>query len=86
MLKIRLLCAMLLRGSNVGLTAGGVAGIVGSAASYAVAHYILHTQWVFLPGTLILTLAGSLAMMLLFGYVGTAAALRAKPASMLRNG
>ncbi len=70
----------------LGLTAGGVAGIVGSAASYAVAHYILHTQWVFLPGTLILTLAGSLAMMLLFGYVGTAAALRAKPASMLRNG
>ena len=70
----------------LGLTAGGVAGIVGSAASYAVAHYILHAQWVFLPGTLILTLAGSLAMMLLFGYVGTAAALRAKPASMLRNG
>jgi len=24
-------------------------------------------------------------LMLLFGYVGTAAALRAKPASMLRN-
>jgi putative ABC transport system permease protein len=70
----------------LGLTAGCVAGVVGSAASYAVAHYILHTQWVFLPGTLILTLAGSLALMLLFGYVGTAAALRAKPASMLRNG
>lgn len=70
----------------LGLTAGCVAGVVGSAASYAVAHYILHTQWVFLPGTLILTLAGSLALMLVFGYVGTAAALRAKPASMLRNG
>jgi putative ABC transport system permease protein len=70
----------------LGLTAGCVAGIVGLAASYAVAHYILHTQWVFLPGTLILTLAGSLVLMLLFGYVGTAAALRAKPGPMLRNG
>lgn len=69
----------------LGLAAGCVAGVVGSAASYAVAHYILHTQWVFLPGTLILTLAGSLVLMLVFGYVGTAAALRAKPASMLRN-
>jgi len=29
--------------------------------------------------------AGSLVLMLVFGYVGTAAALRAKPASMLRN-
>jgi hypothetical protein len=30
-------------------------------------------------------LIGALAMMLGFGYVGTAAALRAKPALMLRN-
>lgn len=70
----------------LGLTAGVLAGLVGSGASWAVAHYILHTQWVFLPGTLILTLAGSLVLMLVFGYAGTAAALRAKPAPMLRNG
>jgi len=30
----------------LGLTAGCIAAIVGSAASWAVAHYILHTQWV----------------------------------------
>lgn len=69
----------------LGLTAGGLAGLVGTAASWGVMHYILHTNWVFLPGTLILTLTGALATMLIFGYVGTAAALRAKPASLLRN-
>jgi putative ABC transport system permease protein len=69
----------------IGLVAGLIAAIVGSAASYGVAHYIMHTNWIFLPVTLIYTLAGALALMLLFGYVGTAAALRAKPAPLLRN-
>ena len=70
---------------TLGLAAGIVASIVGTAASFGVSHYILHTDWVFLPGTLILTIIGALATMLGFGYAGTAAALRAKPATMLRN-
>ncbi len=69
----------------IGLVAGVIAAAVGSAASYGVAHYIMHTDWIFLPRTLIYTLAGALALMLLFGYAGTAAALRVKPASLLRN-
>jgi putative ABC transport system permease protein len=69
----------------VGLVAGVIAGVVGSAASYGVTHYIMHTDWIFLPFTLIYTLAGALALMLLFGYAGTAAALRARPAPLLRN-
>ncbi len=69
----------------LGLVAGSIAAAVGSAASYGVAHYIMHTDWIFLPVTLIYTLAGALALMLLFGYVGTAMALRTKPASLLRN-
>lgn len=69
----------------LGLVAGVIAAIVGSAASYGVAHYIMHTNWIFLPLTLIYTLAGALALMLLFGYAGTAAALRARPAPLLRN-
>jgi putative ABC transport system permease protein len=69
----------------LGLVAGVVAAIVGSAASYGVAHYIMHTDWIFLPVTLIYTLAGALALMLLFGYAGTAAALRVRPAPLLRN-
>ena len=69
----------------LGLVAGVIAAVVGSAASYGVAHYIMHTDWIFLPLTLIYTLAGALALMLLFGYAGTAAALRARPAPLLRN-
>jgi len=38
-----------------------------------------------LPGMLAATVIGSLAMVLIFGYAGTAAALRAKAAPMLRN-
>jgi putative ABC transport system permease protein len=69
----------------VGLVAGLIAAVVGSAASFGVTHYIMHTDWIFLPFTLIYTLAGALALMLLFGYAGTAAALRARPAPLLRN-
>jgi putative ABC transport system permease protein len=69
----------------VGLVAGVIAALVGSAASFGVTNYIMHTDWIFLPGTLISVLAGALAIMLLFGYAGTASALRAKPAQLLRN-
>ena len=69
----------------LGFVAGVIAAAVGSAASFGVAHYIMHTDWIFLPLTLIYTLAGALALMLLFGYAGTAAALRARPAPLLRN-
>nr|WP_294511515.1 FtsX-like permease family protein [uncultured Rhodopila sp.] len=69
----------------LGLTAGLIASVVGSAASFAVTHYILHTEWIFMPVTLIVTLAGALALMLIFGYAGTAAALRVRPAPLLRN-
>ncbi len=69
----------------LGLAAGLIAALVGTLASYGVVRYIMHVEWVFLPGTLAATLTGSLAMMLAFGYAGTAAALRAKAAPMLRN-
>jgi len=69
----------------LGLTAGLIAALVGTAASWAVAHYVLQTAWAFLPGTLAGTVILCLATMLVFGYAGTAAALRAKAAPLLRN-
>ncbi len=69
----------------LGLVAGSIAAAVGSAASFGVTNYILHMDWIFLPGTLISVLAGALAIMLVFGYAGTSAALRARPAPLLRN-
>jgi putative ABC transport system permease protein len=69
----------------LGLISGTIAAVVGSAASFGVMNYILHTDWIFLPLTLISVLAGAIAIMLLFGYAGTSAALRARPAPLLRN-
>jgi putative ABC transport system permease protein len=71
--------------SALGVAAGVIAAVIGSLASYGIAHWLMHIEWVLLPGTLAVTLIGALAMMLGFGYVGTAAALRARPAPMLRN-
>ena len=77
--------AWLVEFGALGLAAGLIAALVGTLASFGVVRYIMHTDWVFLPGTLAVVLAASLAMMLGFGYAGTAAALRAKAAPMLRN-
>lgn len=69
----------------VGIAAGLVSALVGSAASYGVAHFILHTPWAFSWRVLIFTLAGALATTLVFGYIGLASASRARPARLLRN-
>ena len=69
----------------LGLAAGIIAALVGTAASYAVVHTVMKTEWAFLPGTLAITLAGCLALVLVLGYAGTAQALRAKAAPLLRN-
>ena len=69
----------------VGLAAGLIAALIGTAASFGVVHFVMGTDWAFLPGTLAVTLLGSLAMMLLLGYAGTAGAMRAKAATYLRN-
>ncbi len=69
----------------IGLAAGSLAALVGVAASYGVVHFVMHTDWVFLPATLGLTLLLCVMAMLVVGYAGTEAALRAKPAPWLRN-
>jgi putative ABC transport system permease protein len=69
----------------LGLAAGLIAALVGTLASFGVVRYIMHIDWVVLPGMLSVTVIASLAMMLLIGYAGIATALRAKAAPMLRN-
>ncbi len=83
--RTQLRLAWLAEFGALGLASGLLAGLIGAVASWAVLHYIMLADWVFLPGRLSATLAGALAMMLLFGYVGTSAALRAKAAPQLRN-
>lgn len=69
----------------LGAAAGLVAAVVGTAASWGVARFVLHTGWVFLPGALAATILGCTGLMLMLGWVGTEAALRARAAPLLRN-
>ncbi len=77
--------AWLVEFGTLGLVAGTIAAAVGVVASWAVMRFVVGEPWTFLPGRLAETLAAALAVMLIFGYAGTAAALRAKPAGRLRN-
>ena len=69
----------------IGAIAGILAAAIGTAASWGVVHFVMGTSWVFLPGTLAAVILGCIALMLGFGYAGTASALRAKVAPMLRS-
>ncbi len=69
----------------LGATAGVIAALIGTASSYGVVHYVMGTDWAFLPETLAMTILGCIILMLLFGYAGTEAALRVKAAPLLRN-
>ena len=69
----------------IGATAGLIAAGLGTLASWGVVHYLLRAPWSFLPGVLALTVGGCVVVMLGFGYAGTAAALRVRPAPYLRD-
>jgi putative ABC transport system permease protein len=83
--RAQIRAAWLVEFGLLGLVAGAIAALVGTAASWGVMHYIMHTGWDFLPARLAATLIGSTVLLLLFGYAGTEAALRTRPAQMLRN-
>ncbi|TPG48428.1 FtsX-like permease family protein [Roseomonas nepalensis] len=69
----------------LGLVAGLVAAAVGTLASWGVTRFVMRTDWTFLPGTLAVTILLCIALTLAMGYAGTALALRAKAAPLLRN-
>jgi putative ABC transport system permease protein len=83
--RAQIRAAWLVEFGVLGLAAGAIAAVVGTAASWAVVRLVMHGTWVFLPGTLALVMLASLALMLLVGFAGTEAALRAKAAPLLRN-
>ncbi len=78
--------AWLVEFGAVGVFAGLIAAVAGTVASWGVVHFLMRAPWFFLPGTLALTVVGCVVLMLGFGYAGTAAALRARPAAHLREG
>jgi len=83
--RAQIRAAWLVEFGLLGLTAGLLAAAAGTAAAWGVVRQVMGGEWVFLPGTLALTVLGCTVLTLAFGYVGTALALRAKPAPLLRN-
>lgn len=69
----------------LGVTAGLIAAAAGTLASWGVVRFVMRMDWVFLPGTLLLTVLGCAVLTLGMGWVGTALALRVRPAPLLRN-
>ena len=68
--------------------AGGMAGlaaaILGDAAAALVIDRVFHTQWHFLPGIMLLTVALSILAMIVLGFVSTERVLRQPAAPRLR--
>jgi putative ABC transport system permease protein len=83
--RAQIRAAWMLEFGLLGLAAGLLAAVVGTAASWGVMHGVMRSDWAFLPGRLAVTVFGCMALMLAFGYAGTAAALRARAAPLLRN-
>ncbi|HVH75328.1 MAG TPA: FtsX-like permease family protein [Stellaceae bacterium] len=78
--------AFLFEQAILGLLVAAVASLFGSFAGWVVVTRLMEADWVFLPAPLAMTAALATLLALSFGFVGTWAALGAKPAPYLRNG
>ena len=77
--------AWLIEFGSIGCMAGMIAALLGSLASWGMMHFVLHADWRLLPGTLAAIVLGCMCLMMVFGWAGTEAALRARPARFLRE-
>ncbi|UFN50387.1 FtsX-like permease family protein [Roseomonas sp. OT10] len=83
--RAQIRAAWLVEFGLLGATAGIIAAAAGTLASWGVTRFVMRADWVFLPGTLALTVLGCTLLTMAMGWVGTALALRARPAPYLRN-
>jgi putative ABC transport system permease protein len=58
---------------------------LGTLASWGVMRFVMHAPWLFMAGRLVGTVGGCVVGVLVFGWVGTAGALRVRAAGWLRN-
>ena len=81
----RVLAAYAIEYGLLGAATAAIAGLVGTAAAWAVVTRIMEFEWLFQPWIAIATLAGAAALTLAFGFLGTWRALGDKAAPLLRN-
>jgi putative ABC transport system permease protein len=83
--RAQIRAAWLVEYALIGLVAGALAALAGAVAAWAVVRFVMRAEWVFLPGTLAITVVGCALLTLACGQIGTALALRARPGPLLRN-
>ncbi len=83
--RAQIRAAWLVEFGIIGAAAGLIAASLGTLASWAMMRFVMHAPWLFLPGTLAITMLGCMGLMLACGYAGTAGALRTRAAPLLRN-
>ncbi len=69
----------------LGLATGAVAAAIGTVAAWAVMVFLMHGEWVFLPGVVAATVIGCIALTQVIGFAGTWRVLGQKTAPFLRN-
>ena len=77
--------AFLIEHLLLGLATVAAAAGLGTLAAWALVTGPLRSEWIFLPGPLLVTAASAVALTVLLGFAGTWRALGAKPARWLRG-
>ncbi len=77
--------AMIVEYAILGLATAVVGGLVGWIAAWVVITQVMGAEWVMLPGTLLLTALGAMALTVLLGLAGTWQILSQRPARVLRE-
>jgi putative ABC transport system permease protein len=77
--------AFLIEQGVTGIATAVVAGGFGTLAAYALVTGPIKSEWVFLPGPLVVSLGLAVLLTVALGFAGTWHALGAKPAPYLRN-
>jgi putative ABC transport system permease protein len=81
----QLLMAFVIEYAMLGLVAAIFGVVIGSLASWFLAHYILEMPWAFSASTAIVTALIAMVLTIVAGLSVTARALSAKPSFYLRN-
>ncbi len=77
--------AMVVEYAILGLATALVGGLVGWIAAWIVITQVMGAEWVMLPGTLVLTALGAMALTIALGLIGTWQVLSQRPAQVLRE-
>lgn len=81
----RVLATFVIEYGLLGAASALLAAAIGTAAGWLVLTQVMHVEWIFLPGRVILTAVIAVVAILLLGYAGTWRAMAAPAAPFLRD-